>query len=185
MRTFEEIMSDQKKNRNILTLTLTKIVNYEAGKEVRAPSLTLEDMGDFVFDVLKLQMEDCSGLYLSTQRYDTKLIHLKPGTDPNKYITNEPMEFKGHMISITQQTMGTTKVTFRNVPVSIPDEEIINLCKVYGTPLNNIVNYEQMPRAYRGLKGPNRSLNMKMAPGKQFKNFYWMEGPLDEDREPG
>ena len=134
MRTFEEIMSDEKKNRNILTLTLTKIVKYEAGKEVRAPSLTLEDMGDFVFDVLKLQMEDCSGLSLSTQRYDTKLIHLKPGTDPNKYITNEPMEFKGHMISITQQTMGTTKVTFRNVPVSIPDEEIINLCKVYGTP---------------------------------------------------
>ena len=39
-----------------------------------------------------------------------------------------------------------------------------------------------MPRAYRGLKGPNRSVDMKMTPGKQFENFYWMEGPLEEDR---
>ena len=181
MRTFEEIMSDEKKNRNILTLTLTKIVKYEAGKEVRAPSLTMEDIGEFVFDVMKLKMEDCAGLSLTTQRYDTKLIHLKPGIDPNKYISIDHTEFKGHMITITQQTMGTTKVTFRNVPMNIPDEEIINLCKVYGTPINNIVNYEQMPRPFRGIKGPNRSVNMKMAAGKQFENFYWMEGPLDED----
>ena len=66
--------------------------------------------------------------------------------------------------------------------MNIPDEELINLCEVYGTPVNNIVSYEQMPRAYRGLKGPNRSVNMKMTPGKQFENFYWMEGPLEEDR---
>ena len=34
MRTFEEIIEDEKKNRNTLTLKLTKIVKYEDGKEV-------------------------------------------------------------------------------------------------------------------------------------------------------
>ena len=39
-----------------------------------------------------------------------------------------------------------------------------------------------MPKAYRGVRGPNRSVEVKMTPGKQFENFYWMEGPLEEDR---
>ena len=182
MRTFEEIVAEEKKNRNILTVKLTKIVKYVDGKEERPASLTMEDIGEFIFDVVKLEINDCSGISLSTQRYDTKEINLKPNVDPKKYITQAPLEFKNHLITITQQTIGTIKVTFRNVPWDIPDEEIINLCKVYGTPLNNSVNYEQMPRAYRGLRGPHRSVNMKMNPGKQFENFYWMEGPLDEDR---
>ena len=39
-----------------------------------------------------------------------------------------------------------------------------------------------MPRPYRGIQGPNRSVEMKMKPGKQFENFYWMEGPLQGDK---
>ena len=70
----------------------------------------------------------------------------------------------------------------KNVPWDIPNEEIINLCQVYGTPLNNKVKYEPMPRAYRGVRGPNRSVEMKMKPGKQFENVYWVEGPLDGDK---
>ena len=45
MRTFEEIMSDEKKNRNILTVKLTKIVKFVDGKEMRPPSLNIEDIG--------------------------------------------------------------------------------------------------------------------------------------------
>ena len=182
MRSFEEIIADEKKNRNTLIVKLTKIVKYEDGKEVKAPSLTMEDIGELFFEVVKLEVDDCAGISLSTQRYDTKEINLKPGVEPNKYITKSPIEFKAHMVTISQQTIGTIKVTFNNVPWEIPDEEIINLCEVYGTPLYNIVNPEQTPRAYRGLKGPNRSVDMKMSPGKQFENFYWMEGPLEEDR---
>ena len=181
MRKFDEILEDEKKKRNTLTIKLTKVVKYEDGKETKAPSLNIEDISEFIFDVIKLEMKDCAGLALTTPRYDTKEISLKPGVDPNKYITKSPIEFKGHMITINQLATGTIKVTFKNVPINIPDEEIINLCEVYGTPVNNVVNYEQMPRAYRGFKGPNRSVIMKMNPGKQFENFYWMEGPLEED----
>ena len=39
-----------------------------------------------------------------------------------------------------------------------------------------------MPRAYRGVRGPNHSVDVKLKPGKQLENFYWMEGPLDDDR---
>ena len=178
MRTFEEILADEKNNRNILTVKMTKIVKYVDGKEDRPPSLNMEDVGELLFDIVKLDVNDCIGLSLSTQRYDTKAIKLKSNVDPAKYTTQTPLEFKGHLIVITKEVMGSIKVTFRDVP----DEELINLCEVYGVPLNNHVHYEQMPKAYRGLRGPNRSVNIKMTPGKQFENFYWMEGPLEEDR---
>ena len=86
------------------------------------------------------------------------------------------------MITISQQRTDVTKETFKNVPWDIPDEEIINLCEVYGIPINNRVQHEPMPRPYHGIRGPNRSVEMQMKPGKQFENFDWMEGPLEEDR---
>ena len=182
MRSFEEILAEEKKNRNILTVTLTKIIIFENGREIKEKNLTMKDMGEFMFDVLKLKVEDCAGLSLSTNRYDTREINLKPGTDPTPYLTKEPITFKGHTITVTKQRTDTTKVTFKNVPWNIPDEEIINICEVYGTPLNNKVIYDPMPKAYRGIRGPNRSVNVKMNPGMQFENFYWVEGPLDDDR---
>ena len=75
-------------------------------------------------------------LSLSTQRYDTKEINLKPGVDPKPYLTQEAFAFKGHMVTISQQRTDTTKVTFRNVPWDIPDEELINY---WNKKLNSLV----------------------------------------------
>ena len=82
MRTFEEIIAYEKENRNILTVKLAKIVTFVNGEEVRERNLNIEDIGELFFDVVKLKVEDCAGLSLSTNRYDTKEINLKPGVDP-------------------------------------------------------------------------------------------------------
>ena len=147
MRSFEEIMNEAKQNRNILVVTVTKIVKFENGKEERPANLSMEDVGTLLFDIIKLDVKDALGVSLTTNRYDTKEINLKPDVDRSKYITKAPIEFKGHSITVTQQRVGVTKVTFKNVPWNIPDEELINLCQVYGEPINNLVTYEQMPRA--------------------------------------
>ena len=75
-----------------------------------------------------------------------------------------------------------TRVTFKNVPFNIPDEEIIHLCQVYGEPLNNIVQYEKPNISTRGVPGSTRFVEMKITPGKQLENYYWMEGPLSGDQ---
>ena len=111
---------------------------------------------------MKVKVDDCAGLSLTTSRYDTKQINLKPSIDPQPYLTREPFVFKGHTIMVTRQRTDTTKVTCKNVPWDIPNEEIINLCEVYGSPVNNKVIYEAMPKAYKGITGPNRSVEMKI-----------------------
>ena len=81
MKTFEEIINEEKKNRNMLIVKMTKIVKFVNGKEERPMNLTTEDLGEFLFDVVKLKVEHCAGLSLTTQRYDTKEIKLKPNVN--------------------------------------------------------------------------------------------------------
>ena len=97
MRSFEEIIAHEKKNRNILIVKLSKIVTFVNGKEVKEKNLGMEEMGELMFEVIKLKIEDCAGLSLSTSRYDTKEINLKPGKDPTPYLL-QPFDFKGHEI---------------------------------------------------------------------------------------
>ena len=45
---------------------------------------------------------------------------------------------------MTRILKNVTKITFKNVPMSVPDEEIIHLCKTYSTPIDNIVHREMV-----------------------------------------
>ena len=183
LRNFAEILNEEKHHRNILEVKLVR-TNFidEKGEQVKVKTLNEEDLSEFLFDVIGLKMEDCLGIALRTHRYDTKEIKLKKGVNPAPYLTVNPVMFKGHQISIMKQMNNLTRVTFRNVPFNIPDEEIIHLCKVYGDTLNDQVHYEKPNRNTRGVPGSNRYVEMKISPGKQFENFYWMEGPLSGDQ---
>ena len=48
--------------------------------------------------------------------------------------------------------------------------------------MNNKVNYENPTRNTRGVPGSTRFVEMRMKPGMQFENYYWMEGPLSDDQ---
>ena len=181
MRTFAEIIAEEKENRNILEIKLTKCFVTVDSKQLLAKSLSIEQVGELMFDVIKFKTGDCAGVAMFTSRYDTKEVKLKPGVDPKPYLTTAPIKFCDHDVEVRLQSAKVTRVIFRNVPFNIPDEEIINLCQCYGEPVNNCVYYDK-PNNTRGVPGATRSVEMKMIPGKQFENFYWVEGPLEGDQ---
>ena len=182
MRSFAEILNEEKLHRNILEVKIVRTNVMKDGVMIKAPTLNENDLSEFFFDVLKLKAEDCQGIAMRTHRYDTKEIKLKKGVDPAPYLEVPQHFFKGHEITIRRQMNNLTRVTMKNVPFNIPDEEIIHLCKVYGEPINNKVHYENPTRCTRGIPGSTRFVEMKMSPGMQFENYYWMEGPLSDDQ---
>ena len=183
LRSFGEILHEDQHHRNILEVKLTKTnMNNESGEAVKVKSLNEDDISEFIFGTIHLKFDDAKALALRTHRYDTKEIHLKKGVDPSPYLTATPILFKGHHITVRKQMNNLTRVTFKNVPFNIPDEEIIHLCQVYGDPLNNEVNYDKPSSNTRGIPGSTRFVEMKMSQGKQFENYYWMEGPLSGDQ---
>ena len=51
MRTFEQIIEDEKANQNILEIHLSK-------NPTRPKNLTFDDIGEFIFDVLKITLQE-------------------------------------------------------------------------------------------------------------------------------
>ena len=124
MRSFAQIMEQEKATRNIL--------------EIKTIKKTESSSRGLTFD-------------------DTKQIKLKPGISTDTYLTEFPIMFKDHEVSVKKQLNNVTRVTLKNVPLNVPDEEIINLCLSYGRPLENKVSYEVLTNTRnRGHTGSTR-----------------------------
>ena len=133
---------------------------------------------------MKINPDDCLSFDYTTGRYDTRQLKLKPQVDVSPFITplNTPIIFKEHEVYVKQQRKNVTRVQFRNVPLNVPDEEILNLCFCYGTVVNNAVHAEKMSNSRnRGMIGSTRYVEMILNSRASFQNYYWMEGPLIGD----
>ena len=51
----------------------------------KAKHISFEDVSVLIFDVIGIKPEHCASVALSTARYDTKEVKLKPGVDPTQY----------------------------------------------------------------------------------------------------
>ena len=78
------------------------------------------------------------GIDYTTSWYGHREVELRSGIDLSPYLTgNNPIEYMKHKIIVkTQEKNSSTKILFRNVPLNVPDEEIINLCMSYGDPVS-------------------------------------------------
>ena len=70
---------------------------------------------------------------------------------------------------------------FFNVPVEVPDEEVLNLCSLYGKVEGEVgrekVTINNSKLGSFKLVSATRFVHMKINPGKKFNNYYWMETP--------
>ena len=80
LRSFAEIMADQKINRNILEIILKKKSTTDSDGNIVSPkNLNFDDLGTFLFDVLKISAEECLRFNYTLGRYDTREVMFKPG----------------------------------------------------------------------------------------------------------
>ena len=75
-------MEDGKKLRNILEIILEKnLVTNRDGTTVKEKSLNFDDSGEFSFDVLKIDPENCVSFNFTSGRYDICEIKFKSDVD--------------------------------------------------------------------------------------------------------
>ena len=114
-----QIIEEEKRQRNILEIHLTKIVKIdENGEHQRPKSLTFEDLGEFIFDILEIRPEDCLAVNLNTGRYDIREVKLKSEIETKNYVRYDPVTFKGHNIMVMRQSQNVAQITFKNVPLN-------------------------------------------------------------------
>ena len=157
MRTFEQIVAEEKETRNIIEIKVTRKQVEKDGEIKPAKTLSMDDVSVLIFDIIGVKPQDCLGVALYTSRYDTKEVKFKPGVDTESYLTKDtPIVFKDHEILVTKQTANITRITFKNVPFNVPDEEILNLCSCYGDIGDTRVIYEKPTINSRGVMGATR-----------------------------
>ena len=181
-RSFAKIIEDEQKERNILELQISRnSIEDELGNMNKVKPLNFEDLGEFLFDVLKINPDDCVSFNFSSGRYDQREVKFKPFVDTTPYLRLTPITFKDHEISVRKQRQNTVRVSFKNVPLNVPDEEILNICNSYGKPVSQ-VSYEKLNNI-RGYKvtGSTRYVDVELEQGVCFENYYWLECPLPGD----
>ena len=182
-RSYDQIIAESSSN-TLIRITIQKIINSEKPDD-KPRSLSTAQVGELLFDYLEIDPADCLELDISTGgRYDTKELLVKAGAKLDKALSTDPLEFKQHRVNVSLVTKVATKVTFKNVPISVPDEEILHLCSQYGDVKDDRVRREIIH--FGGTKklkimSSTRWVEMTMKPGKAFRNFYWLAGPQPGD----
>ena len=89
-------------------------------------------------------------------------------------------------MTVTKLTVNKTKFVFKFVPSEVPDDEILNLCSFYGKVEGGIERQNvEVPTKDGGnikITSATRYVHIKLFPGKKFKTYYWLEGPLPDNR---
>ena len=181
-RSYQTIINESNtQSPNILIqFKLYKITNQN-NPDNKPLSLSDAQIGEFLFDFLKINPKSCLELDLNTGRYDTRELLLRSGTNLTEIITNgTPHFFKDHEITATILSKMASRVTFRGVPIGVPDEELLHLCRLHGTLVDGKVNRDpvRLGNNFRhAIPSSTRWIDVKLHPGQSLKNFYWLSGP--------
>ena len=182
-RSWLQIFNDAKQKRNILEIHISKIDDQpnDENREQRPKGLTNDQLSDFLFNILKINEDDCTGL---DYFYGHKEIELKEGVDITSFLhVDIPIKYLDYNIIVKkQETNFATKILFRNVPLNVPEEELMNLALCYGQPVGSVKRERLFNQKDRGKFGANRSLDVLLNPGQAFENYFWLEGPLPSDQ---
>ena len=166
---FAEIVERSKKERNKIEIRFTKIKDLQTSEK---PSryIDMETISDYIFTELGINPDDVLEIDLNTGRYDCKQILLKPNIDTSRLTSEFPDTFNGYSINVTKLTETTTRIKFNNVPLEVPDEEILNLCSCYGKVEGKVGREQvQMNNAKLGkikVTSATRFVYMKLYPGR-------------------
>ena len=169
----------------LLQITLSKIYNRDL-PDTKPMNLSEQNMSDMIFNTLHIPAENCIELDMQTGRYEKKELLVTPNTDLTLALSKDPPKlFKQHEVYVTVISNKATKVTCKGVPITVPNEEIIHLCKHYGKPVDNKVHRQIMrlgSNIKRTINNSKRIVEVQLQPGKFMRNFYWLSGPSPGER---
>ena len=184
VRAYAEIVAKHKKQRNMIEIQFIR--NRKDGETGRLNrNVELNVVSDYLFGELNIDPAMILEVDLNTGKIDTKQILFRPEVDVEEYISNFPDTFGDYSINITRMTSTEKKITFKQVPAFVPDEEILNLCALYGD-VEGGVQREKINLCSNNkniyIQTSTRFVMMRLKPGAFFNNYYWLEGPLQGDQ---
>jgi hypothetical protein len=175
-RTYAEIMHEYNQNLNVLEISSQKI-DFDTNTTNR--NISFADFSDFVLETLQVRPEDCVSYGHAEFGFNNKELKFRAGVDISSYCRS--YTFRGHTILVKRQGGRTVRVTFRDVPHFVLDEELRNIVETFGKAADDRVYYEPGDGRMKGLVNVNtRHIDMELG-NMQMPNYFWLEGPNKGD----
>ena len=182
---YEAIVKESKAKRNSIIIKSSD-TSADSGPRSGKSPMDQKEWADLIFDICEIEVDEVTGIDFHAGSNLAAEVQLKKEVDPNKYVGKNHV-MKGMTFEVTKVETDSTRVTFKSVPLSVPNEELIHLVKCYGGKMEKEeVQYELLKHTTNKghtfeVKSTTRYVNAIFPPTKRLKRFYWVQGPLPKD----
>ena len=178
---YSNLTTTAEKTRNALIIKFSK----PSGSTDTLKELKHQDYANYIFDVLDIDVDQVIGVDFSTGRPDHKEVLFKKEANTDEYVGVRP-DFKGYRVEVIKPLYGSTRITFKNVPLYIPDAELIHLIGSYAKMDKEEILSEKVSIKTEGgkvvnVKGTTRYAFATIPANKHLRRYYLLEGPLTTD----
>jgi hypothetical protein len=162
---------EEMKMRNVMEISIRE-------GSPKGTTLSEATFGNFILKYLKVPREMCLQYNYATFGVPGKELLLKPEYDFSDLVG--PYDYEGLELSVAKKGVVGTTVTFRQVPLYVPDIELLNIVKHYGKLAGTgpgYIEYEAGSSELDGLPNSNtRRIKMSIDPARDMPNYFWLEG---------
>ena len=124
----------------------------------------------WMYDVLKIPFANC--VSLDESRNDLKILELKGDIKVEDFLGTFH-DVEGFNIVVRSGGDKATKITFKDVDIETPNEELMELCDMWG----EVEYIERHVNAITGLFDTTRFAYVKLDRGAVVNNYYWLPSP--------
>ena len=137
MKPYAQIIQEAKRIRNILEVKIIKTSTPDPDvTSKRDNQLSFDATADFLFSTLNIDPASCLAFNHSLGNSNTKELSFKPGVSIDSYVGTYNINQGQSTFSITtrKQQSSTVRLTFRNCPLNIPDQELLHIATTFCSP---------------------------------------------------
>ena len=185
---YKTLVKEAKEKRNSLILSHPKNPSEPGASASQGKrQMYMKDWASLIFDDLEMAVDDVVAIDFHAGGPNMVEIQYADSVDPSKYLdlsyNKKGLEFK---LKPTSQV--STTVSFKGVPLCVPDQELLHLIKAYGGKLESeVVSHEKVEHVTEKgvsftVSGTTRTVNASFPPNKRLRSYYWLQGPLAKDQ---
>ena len=149
------------------------------------PLMPRPDWIILIFEDFQVGLDDVIGVDWHAGGSHLVELELKEDVDLAKF-AGLSKEKHGKKFVLHEPARASTQVTFRGVPLSLSNQELLHLIRAYGGKVEGEIVIEKEPLTVNNttimVNSTTRTVQVTFQGNKRLRNYYWFQGPREGDQ---
>ena len=180
------LLKDSRANPKVLKIKLDKL--QQEGENGSNTTLDQKSWGDLIFQQIGVEPIDIEGVDLESEGPLVGVIKLTDQANTDSHKGKHGLA-KGFNFKVTAAEEEETEITFKGIPLTVPDIELVHLIKSYGGKFSD-EKVKHSPVTISTSNGEvkveskissTRTVRALLPAGRTLRSYYWLQGTLPGD----